>query len=110
VKLYTSVDSKHCPESAATSREVGGISTELLKNVQSQIKWRPSQKPVVRAKKISLAKESRELDKTAEQEISKDNSMTSITRLNLLLYVACITMGILFADKIKFWLSYMCSP
>lgn len=36
--------------------------------------------------------------------MSKENSITSITGLNLLLYVACITMRILLADKITFLL------
>ena len=60
-------------------------------------------KSVPRAKKISLAKKSQELNK-----ISKENSTTSITGLILLLYVACITMRILLAHKIRFLLGDMC--
>lgn len=55
------------------------------------------------AKEISLTKKSQELDK-----ISKGNSTTSITGLNLLLYVACITIRILLTDKIRFLLGDMC--
>jgi hypothetical protein len=40
--------------------------------VQSQSKWQAARKSVARAKKISLAKESRELEKTEEQETSKE--------------------------------------
>jgi hypothetical protein len=41
----------------------------------SQSIWRASRKSVARAKKITLAKESRELDKTEEQEMSKEVRM-----------------------------------
>jgi hypothetical protein len=40
--------------------------------------------------------------------MSKGNSTTSITGLNLLLYVACITIRVLLADKIRFLLGDMC--
>jgi hypothetical protein len=40
--------------------------------VQSQSKWRAAQKSVAGAKKVSLTKERRELDKREEQETSKE--------------------------------------
>jgi hypothetical protein len=56
---------------------------------------------VSRAQKISLAKNIQQLEKMSK------NATTSITGLNLLLYVACNTMRILVADKIKFLLRDM---
>ena len=44
-----------------------------------------------------------ELDK-----MSMENSTTSITGLNILLYVTCIIMRILLADKIRFLLGDIC--
>jgi len=58
---------------------------------------------VATAKEISFTKKSQELDK-----MSKENSTTSITGLNLLLYVACIRMRILLVDKIRLLLGDMC--
>lgn len=103
MKLHRSVHFKHCSESATTSQEGAGISTELPKNVKSKCKWQASQNLWPEQQKISLTKKSQEVDK-----MSKENSTTSITGLNLLLYVSCITMRILLACKIRFLLGDIC--
>lgn len=101
MKLHVSVHFKHCSESA-TSQEGAGIYTELPKNVKSK-GTRQASRTLWPEQRRYPPQKSQELDK-----MSKGNSTTSITGLNLLLYVACITIRVLLADKIRFLLGDMC--
>jgi hypothetical protein len=90
-----SVHFKHCSESATTSQEGAGISTELPKNLQSKCKRQASQN-VARAKKISLAK------KRVKNwiKLARRIPPPPLLDLYLLLYVACITRILLAHNKI----------